>query len=136
MATKEVFFIGDNPTLIFESRKPDPYRFEDSDGVPANPIKAEYRLYNKTSAELFEIGRTVDPTTGETITGKTTFGVDDNYITIEPENPDEDRGAIIYVRFPTELTTEPGAYTLYLSSIFEDGQKITDNYRIDILEYK
>lgn len=125
MATKETFYIGDNPTLIFESRKPDPYRFEDPDGLPANPIAAEYRLYNRTDAELFA-----------TTTDQTVFTMDGGYITLEPANEEEDRGAIIKLKFHEEIINNPGAFTLYVTSIFEDGTRITDNYRIDIVEYR
>lgn len=125
MSTKEVFVIGDNPTLLFESREPDPYRFEDPDGLPANPINAYYKLYNRTDAELFI-----------TTTGFDTFGEAGGYVTIEPHNEAEDRGAIIRLKFDPEVSALPGAYTLYLTSVFADGSIITDNYRIDFVEYR
>lgn len=125
MTDKETFYLMDNPTLIFESRQPDPYRFEDPDGVPANPVSIEYRLYNRTDAEIFV-----------TTDGKTVFSNDDGLVEIEPANLEMDRGAIIRLRFHPEVTAEAGAYTLYITSIFIDGTRITDNYRIDIVEYR
>ena len=129
MASKETFYVGDNPTLIFECRRPDPHRFEDSDGLPANPSSAEYRVFNKTSAEMFAVDT------------KDVFGTDDNLIRIEPAVEEEDMGALLFVKFPPELFEVPGSYNIYLSTIFTDENDVitdrnTDNYRIDVSEFR
>lgn len=125
MTDRETFYLQDNPTLIFESRQPDPYRFDDPDGIPANPIEVEYKMYNRTDAELFT-----------TTDGQSVFTEDSGFVEVEPANLAEDRGAIIRLRFHPEATIVAGGYTLYITSIFADGVRITDNYRIDIAEYR
>jgi len=125
MANKETFYIGDNPILLFECRQPDPYRFDDSDGVPANPISAEYRMYNRMNAELYK-----------SPTNQSVFSVADGLITLEAADENSDRGAILTIKLPPGLTDISGGYTLYLTTIYADGVRVTDNYRIDIVEYK
>lgn len=135
MASKEMFYIGDNPTLIFECRQPDPYRFDDADGLPANPTSAEYKIYNKTSAETFRVGAV------NGVGGQSVFTMADGLIEIEPANEAEDRGAILHVKLPPEFFLVPGSYNLYLTTIFTDdlGEvtgRVTDKYPIDVSEYR
>lgn len=124
MAEKEIFIVHDNPTMVFESRIPDPYRFQDPDGTPGNPSKAEMRIFDATGGVMLKEGdvEVFDDTT--------------EYITIEPANEAQDRGALIYVKYPPTMMDTPGRYTIYLSTIFDDGLKVTDNYRVDVAEYK
>ena len=126
MTDKETFFPNDRPILIFEARRPDPTRFDDPDGIPAQPTDVTYTVYSSTDGALVLID------------GSDTVELGDEgsllYMTARDE--DLDRGALIYVTIPEEVTTVVGGYTLYIQSTYGDGLRITHNQPIKIAEYR
>lgn len=126
MSDRETFFPNDIPILIFETRRPDPLRFEDPDGVPAEPTDVEVRFFNGTNGALTMINGSevvyLDPL--------------EPLLRLEPMNAEEDRGALLYVTIPQEVTGTSGNYTLYITTIYGDGLRITQDQRLQIMEYR
>jgi len=126
MSSRDTFFINDSPQMVFESRLPNPHRFDDPDGLPGNPTDIEVRFFDSMGANMVLIG----PDSKEFLTQ------DDEYITLVPMSPDEHRGALIYIVIPPEVMAVAGRYTLYIRTIFEDGMSITEDHKVDVSEYR
>jgi hypothetical protein len=126
MTDKETFFPNDRPILIFEARRPDPHRFDDPDGIPAQPVNVTYKVFSSTDGSLVSIN------------GSTTveLGEEGSLLYMTAMDEDEDRGALIYVTVPEEVTSLVGGYTLYIQSTYGDGLKITHNQPLKIAEYR
>ncbi len=121
---KEVFFPDDRPILVYEARRPSVTRFDDPDGVPAEPINVEVRIYDVTSGSMVDIdGLTV-----------TMFG--QGYIDMVPMDEPNGRGALIYLTIPPAVSQNPGDYTLYILTEYLDGLRITADQKLQISEYR
>lgn len=126
MSDRETFFPNDIPILVFEARRPDVERFDDPDGVPAQPVNVETRFYNGTSGEMVGVDGS------ETIP----LGAEGSLLYMTAMNEDEDRGALIYVTIPQEVTSVAGNYTLFITTEYGDGLRITQDQRIRVSEYR
>lgn len=126
MSTKDTFFINDRPQMVFEARVPNPYRFDDPDGLPGNPVGVEVRFFDSMNAEMVLIGLEEASFVDETST----------YVNFVPMSEEERRGALIYIIIPPEVTSVAGRYTAYITTIYEDGIRITEDHKIDISEYR
>lgn len=126
MADRESFFIGDLPILVFECRRPNPDRMEDPDGIPSEPINAFAKYYSTTDGDIVEVdGNDTIP-----------LGVEGDALWMLEMDELEDRGALMYVHIPEEVTELEGNYTLYLTTIYDDGLKITHDQKINISGYR
>jgi hypothetical protein len=126
MTDKETFFLNDTPILVFEARRPDVTRFDDPDGKPAQPTDVEVRFFNGTAGEMVEIDNELYVPLGDS----------DSLLYMTAMDADEDLGALIYVTVPTEVTQEEGKYTLYVKTFYGDGLSISENFTINVLEYR
>lgn len=126
MADRESFFIDDLPILVFECRRPNPDRMEDPDGVPAEPINAFAKYYSTTDGTLIEVN------------GSDTIPLGSIGDALWMEEMDDllDRGAFLHVHIPDEVTELEGNYTLYLTTVYDDGLKITHDQKITISGYR
>lgn len=122
---RETFFPGDRPHLVYESRRPSLSRFDDPDGIPAEPTDVVVRVYNGTDGQLVEFDG-----------GVTDLDLLSGYIEMIPMNEDEDIGAILTIIVPPEVADSPGNYTMYISTEFPDGLRVTSDQRIQISEYR
>ena len=132
MSDRETFFPNDIPILIFEARRPDPLRFQDPDGVPAEPIDVEVRFFNGTNGEMVLVDGAEVMTLGTSASLLYMVGMDEI----------EDRGALIYVTIPQEVTSVTGNYTMYITTIYGpdspggENPRITQDQRVQISEYR
>ena len=125
-ADRETFFPNDIPILIFEARRPPIDRFDDPDGVPAQPLDVETRIFNTTSGEMVEVDGE------ETIH----LGPEGSLLYMSAMDEDSDRGALIYVTIPVEVTSVAGNYTLFITTTYGDGLRITQDQRVRVSEYR
>lgn len=121
---RETFFPNDQPHLVYEVRRPSLSRFDDPDGVPAEPTDVVVRIFNATTGEMVLIDGFAD------------FDLLSAYIDMTPMNEATDTGAMIEIIVPPEVASEPGNYTLYISTEFVDGLRITTDQRVQISEYR
>ena len=126
MSDRETFFPNDRPILVYEARRPSVDRFDDPDGVPAQPSNVELRIFNGTTGEMVEVD-------GETVINNGSVG---SYLFKSNMDPDQDRGALIYVSIPGEVADVPGNYTLYITTVYGDGLRITHDQKLQISEYR
>src|SRR5690606_32961294 len=117
---------NDRPILVYEARRPSVDRFDDPDGVPAQPSNVELRIFNGTTGEMVEVD-------GETVINNGSVG---SYLFMSNMDPDQDRGALIYVSIPGEVADVPGNYTLYITTVYGDGLRITHDQKLQISEYR
>jgi hypothetical protein len=126
MTDRETFFPNDTPILVYEARRPDIHRSDDFDGIPAQPDDVWMQIFSGTDGTLLEIdGSTTIP-----------LGPEGTYLYMSAMDETEDRGAYIYVRVPEDMSANPGNYTLYITSEYADGMRITHSQRIQISEYR
>lgn len=126
MSDRETFFPNDRPILVYEARRPSIDRFDDPDGIPAQPTDVELRIFDGTSGLMVVVNNDTVIKLGAV--GTTLFMTD--------MNVDEDRGALIYVGIPGEVADVPGNYTLYITTTYGDGLRITHDQKVQISEYK
>lgn len=126
MSDRETFFPNDRPILVYEARRPSLDRFDDPDGVPAQPVDVELRIFNGTSGLMVEID-------GETVIHSGAAGSPLFMTNMDTAN---DRGALIYVGIPGEVADVPGNYTLYITTIYGDELRITHDQKLQISEYR
>lgn len=122
---RETFFPGDRPHLVYEARRPSMSRFDDPDGVPAEPTDVIVKVFNATDGTMVQFEG-----------GVTELDILSGYIDITPMNEAEDTGAIITIRIPPEVVDTPGNYTVYISAEFADLLRITTDQRLQISEYR
>lgn len=122
---RETFFPGDRPHLVYEARRPSLSRFDDPDGIPAEPIGVVVRIFNGTDGQLVQFAG-----------GITELDLLSGYIEMTPMNEAEDVGAILTIIVPAEVADVPGNYTLYISTEYEDGLLVTTDQRVQISEYR
>ena len=126
MSERETFFIDDRPILVYESRRPSTTNFSDPDGVAAQPTDVEVRIFNGTSGEMVLVdGFDTIP-----------LGIEGSLLYMVPMDEANDQGALIYVTLPPEMTGETGNYTIYITTEYEDGLRITHDQRVQISEYR
>lgn len=119
------FYPNDTPLLIFESRRPSMQQWADADGVPAEPDDVEVRYYSITNQEIVEIdGNEVVP-----------LGGAGSLLSMSAMNESEDRGAYIYVRIPSEVSSVTGRYSMYITTEFDNDERITQRRDFTIDEY-
>jgi hypothetical protein len=126
MTDRETFFIDDRPILVYEARRPDIERPDDPDGVPAQPSDVWVKIFNGTSGELLEVDGS------DTIP----LGAEGSLLYMSAMDEDADQGALIYVAIPPEMSAVTGNYTLYITTTYGDGLRITHNQRVEIAEYR
>ncbi len=129
MSEKETFFPNDRPILVFEARRPNVDRFDDPDGIPAQPSDVYIRVFNGTSGEMVVIGGSEE----------VRLGLQGSLLYMENMVEVEDRGALIYVTIPEEVTSVTGNYTLYVTTEYMDGSsllRITIDQKIQVSEYR
>jgi hypothetical protein len=126
MSDRETFFPNDRPILVFEARRPSIERFDDPDGVAAQPDDVEMKIFDGTSGEMVEVdGSTIIP-----------LGIAGSNLFMTSMDIETDRGALIYVAIPGEVADVPGNYTLYITTTYGDGLRITHDQKVQISEYK
>ena len=126
MTDRETFYIDDTPILVYEARRPDIDRSDDFDGVPAQPSDVEVKIYSGTDGELLVVdGSTTIP-----------LGPEGSLLFMSAMDEDEDKGAYIYVRIPEEMSSVTGNYTMYITTEYADGMRITHSQRVQIAEYR
>ena len=126
MSDRETFFPNDRPILVYEARRPAIDRFDDPDGVPAQPTDVELKIFNGTSGEMVVVeGSTTIPLG---TTGSTVF--------MQSMDVENDRGALIYIAVPAEVADVPGNYTLYITTEYGDGLRVTHDQKLQISEYR
>lgn len=126
MSDRETFFPNDRPILVYEARRPSIERFDDPDGIPAQPTDVQLRIFDGTSGTMVSVGGTTVITLG--VAGTTLFMTSMDEV--------NDRGALIYVGIPGEVADVPGNYTLYITTTYGDGLRITHDQKVQISEYK
>lgn len=119
MSDRETFYVGDKPIFYFEVRLPNPYRYDDPNGVAGEPIDAWAEIFNATDGVLLV---NEDDDTNR-------FPVE-----ITPMDEANDRGAVLKVSVPA--VNEATQFTIYVRHEYEDGLLMTDDYRITISEYR
>lgn len=126
MSDRETFFPNDRPILVYEARRPSIDRFDDPDGVPAQPTDLELRIFNGTSGTMVLVeGSEVVP-----------LGVSGDTLFMTPMDAENDRGALIYIAIPGEVADVPGNYTLYITTEYADGLRLTHDQKLQISEYR
>jgi hypothetical protein len=128
MTDRQTFFLGDSPILYFECRLPNANRYDDPDGIPAQPTTAQYRVFNGTDGEFV--------TDDGTPSGDVWFDA-----VITPMDEAADRGAVLAVHLPDVVTATSGQYTVYVTHEYEtEGSepnlRITDDFRIVVSEFR
>lgn len=121
MAEKDKIYLGDTYTAVYEVRKRAPN--DDFRGLPLGVVSAFARLKNLfegTDIELggpgvFEDPCTITPPTGATV---------------------NDTGAIVSYTVDSAFTDTIGTYTLFITGIFADGTRLTENRKFSVLELK
>lgn len=126
MSDRETFFQNDIPIIVYEARRPNPAVFSDPDGVPAQPTDVEARFYSGTDGAFVLVD-------GSDVVH---LGAEGSNLYMVPMDEEEDRGALIYVKVPLDVTENNGNYTLYLTTIYADGLRITHDERVQISEYR
>lgn len=126
MSEREVFYLNDLPILVFEARRPSATAFHDPDGLPAEPVNAELRFFNATNGAFVEVdGSDMIP-----------LGPEGSSLYIVAMDETQDRGALIYVKVPIEVTSVSGNYTAYVTTEYADGLRITHDQRLQVLEHR
>lgn len=126
MTDRETFYLGDTPIILYEARRPDIHRSDDYDGLPAQPTDVELKIYSGTDGTLLEINGS------DTIP----LGVEGSLLYMSAMDEAEDRGAYIYVKIPEEMSSNAGNYTLYITTEYDDGERVTHAQRVQIAEYR
>jgi hypothetical protein len=126
MTERETFFINDRPIMVYECRRPSTTAFNDPDGLPAQPTDAEIRIYNTTNGDFVEVD-------GSDVIG---LGPEGSALYMTEMDETEDRGALLYVKLPDEMASVSGNYTVYITTVYADGLRITHDQRVQIAEYR
>lgn len=126
MSDRETFYITDRPILVYEARRPSIEHFDDPDGVAAQPEQVEVRFFNGTDGELVEID-------GSDVV---LLGPPGSLVYMVEMDPDHDRGALLYIGIPGEVSDVAGNYTVYITTTYGDGLRITHDQKVQIVEYR
>jgi hypothetical protein len=126
MTDRETFYLDDVPILVYEARRPDVDRSDDFDGVPAQPSDVTMKIYSVTDGELIEVDGDIE----------VPLGPEGSLLYMSAMDEDNDKGAYIYVRLPDEISSVTGSYTLYITTFYADGMRITHPQRVQIAEYR
>jgi hypothetical protein len=115
MATGETIrvYTGDTLPVAYECRQPDPDDPTNSEGIPAIPISAKARLLSRSTGTFVELGGT---------------GVTEVDADIE--------GNIVRYTVPSAFTLIPSDYLLYVTVTFADGNKLTEDQKFKVQEFR
>jgi hypothetical protein len=113
MADKIEVWQGDTVPVAYECREPDPDDPHNTEGILVEPASATARLYDRSEGEFMDLGGVGDITADATVDG-----------------------AVIRYTVPSAFTQTPGDYVLYITAQFSDGNTLTEERRIKVLEYR
>jgi hypothetical protein len=123
MAERDRIYPNDTLPVAYETRMPDPDNEHNIDGLPAEPLEAYARLYDRQAGVFLELGGPGEETAPCAIEPKTG--------TLSP-----DKGAIVSFVVTSEFTETPGDFTLLITSVFADGAILTEDRIYKVLEVR
>lgn len=112
---RDRIFPEDALPIVYECRVVDADS-GDSYGEPAQPIEAYARILDKSTGEFLMLGADI-------------YGV----VTIEPMTAT--RGALVKYTIGSDVTSTSGDYTIYITTVYNDGTITTEDRDFKVLEF-